>query len=379
MARIVANELAEFGQSIWLDNINRAMINSGKLKEMLGLGLRGMTSNPTIFDKAISASVNYDEKISELHQQGKSTLEIYDCLTVRDVQEAADILKAVYQETNGLDGYVSLEVNPKLAFDTQRTIEEAKMLHEKVSRSNVMFKVPATKKGFKAIEELTACGINVNATLIFSLEQYAHTAQSYMEGIKRLIENRGDTSKVRSVASVFVSRIDTIVDGLLEEKIAKGKDRQKNIELSLLKGKAAVANSGLIYRKYLDIFSSGEFKKLKDKGANIQRVLWGSTSTKGPGYSDIKYVSELIAKGTVNTMPENTWEAFLGHGRVKEALSADIEDAQKVIDGLKDFDIDIAVVCAKLLRDGVAAFQESFESLLHSIEEKAKTGKYIKV
>lgn len=371
MTKTVANELAEFGQSIWLDNINRAMINNGKLKEMVGLGLRGMTSNPTIFDKAISVSADYDEKILELHQEGKSTFEIYDCLTVRDVQDAADILKAVYQETDGLDGYVSLEVSPELAFDTQKTVEEAKRLHKKAKRANVMFKVPATKEGFKAIEELTACGINVNVTLIFSLEQYSDTAQFYLRGIKRFIENKGDCRRVRSVASVFVSRIDTIVDGLLEEKIVKGKDRQKNAELSLLKGKAAVANSGLIYRKYLDIFSSGEFKKLKDKGANIQRVLWGSTSTKSPGYSDIKYVSELIAKGTVNTMPENTWEAFLGHGKVKEALSADIEDARKVIDGLKDFDVDIGVVCAKLLRDGVAAFQESFESLLHSIEEKA--------
>lgn len=379
MARTIANELAEFGQSIWLDNINRAMIDSGKLKSMVGLGLRGMTSNPSIFDKAISLSPDYDQKIFELHQQGKTTFEIYDDLTVRDVQDAADILKAVYQETNGFDGYVSLEVNPKLAFDTRQTIEEAKRLHKKVNRANAMFKVPATKEGFKAVEELTACGINVNATLLFSLEQYSSTAQSYIRGIKRFIENRGDANKVRSVASVFVSRIDTLIDGLLERKIAKGRDRQKNPELSLLKGKAAVANSSLIYKKYLDIFSSTEFKRLKDKGVNAQRVLWGSTSTKNPFYSDIKYVSELIAKNTVNTMPENTWEAFLGHGRVKEALNADIEDAKKAIANLENFGIAIDGICAKLLADGVSAFQESFESLLHSIEEKAKNAKCVKV
>lgn len=379
MAKTVTNELAEFGQSIWLDNINRDMIDSGKLKSMIGLGLRGMTSNPSIFDKAISASPDYDEKILELHQKGKTTFEIYDDLTVRDVQDAADILKTLYHETGGLDGYVSLEVSPKLAFDTRQTIEEAKRLHKKVNRANAMFKVPATKEGFKAVEELTACGINVNATLLFSLEQYSSIAQSYIRGIKRFIENRGDANKVRSVASIFVSRIDTIIDGLLEGKIAKEKDRQKNLELSLLKGKAAVANSSLIYKKYLDIFSSTEFKRLKDKGVNAQRVLWGSTSTKNPSYGGIKYVTELIAKGTVNTMPENTWEAFLGHGKVKEALSADIEDAKKVIDGLKDFDVDIGVVCAKLLADGVAAFEESFESLLHSIEEKVKNAKCVKV
>lgn len=370
MAKNVAYELAEFGQSVWLDNINRAMIDSGKLKSMIGLGLRGMTSNPSIFDKAISASPDYDEEILELHQEGKTTFEIYDDLTVRDVQDAADILKDVYQETKGLDGYVSLEVNPKLAFDTKQTIEEAKRLHKKVNRANAMFKVPATKEGFKAIEELTACGINVNATLIFSLEQYSSTAQSYMRGIKRFIENKGNASKVRSVASVFVSRIDTVVDSLLDEKISR---------VSSLKTKAAVANSSLIYKKYLDIFSATEFKRLKDEGANAQRVLWGSTSTKNPSCSDIKYVTELIAKGTVNTMPENTWEAFLGHGKIKEALSADIEDAKMVIEGLKDFDVDIGIVCAKLLADGVVAFEKSFESLLHSIEEKVRNAKCVKV
>lgn len=364
------HELNAFGQSAWLDNISRSMLRTGKLKQMIELGLCGMTSNPTIFDKAISSSADYDEKILELCEYGKSTFEIYDDLTIRDVQDAADIFLPVYKESNGIDGYVSLEIDPRLAYKTEETVKEGKRLFQKVNRPNVMFKVPATKPGFSAIEELVALGININSTLIFSLEQYINTADAYIRGIERILENKGDVSKVHSVASVFVSRIDTSVDNLLDQLLAKEEAQKKKALLMSLKGKAAVSNSGLIYQKYLEIFSSEDFKQLRKKGANEQRVLWGSTSTKNPDYSDIKYVSELIAKNTVNTMPEQTFNAFFDHGKVKEALTSNAPEAQEVIVILKKQGIDINADCAQLLKEGVLAFEKSFDSLLNAIEKK---------
>lgn len=362
MKKTSISELSEFGQSIWLDNINRTLIESGKLKEMIGLGLRGLTSNPTIFEKAVLSSSDYDNRIAELCKEKKSSFDIYDDLTITDIQDAADLFKPVYEETNGLDGYVSLEINPKLAFDVRETVKEGKRLHKKVNRPNLMLKVPATNEGFAAVEELIACGMNVNTTLIFSLEQYVETAQAYIKGIKRLIDGGNDAGNVCSVASVFISRIDTAADKRLDEK--KGLDN--------LKGKAAVANTALVYAKYLEIFSSDDFNLLKEKGANLQRVLWGSTSTKDPAYSDTKYVTELICKDSVNTLPPKTFDAFLDHGTVKETLTANCTEAQKTIDDLKAAGIDVNKICAKLLTDGIAAFEKSFDSLLNSIEEKAR-------
>ena len=372
MEKRVAEQLALFGQSIWLDNINRSLIESGKLENMIGEGLRGMTSNPTIFDKAISNSNHYDERIKELCHPQESIFEIYDDLTVRDIQDAADIFRPVYERTQGLDGYVSLEIDPQLSQKTKETILEGKRLHQKVNRPNVMLKVPSTDAGFEAIEELLASGININITLIFSLDQYIKTARAYLRGLKRLSEKGGDLSKIHSVASVFVSRIDTTVDGMIEDLITRASDPSVKKHLQSLKGKAAVANSHLIFQNYLEIFAGEEFLRLKENGANIQRVLWGSTSTKNPAYSDIKYVSELIGKNTVNTLPDNTWEAFLDHGTVEEALTADIRESQAIIDDLKKFGIDINEVCQRLLDDGVAAFEKSFLSLLNSIEKKVK-------
>jgi len=372
MIKSIIKELAGFGQSIWLDNINRSLIEEGKLKEMVDFGLRGITSNPSIFDKAISSSNDYDKKIAKLLNIEKTTFEIYDDLTVEDVQEAADMLKIIYDKTNGFDGYVSLEVNPKLAFKINETIEEAKRLHEKVNRSNVMLKIPSTNEGFKAIEELIAIGININATLIFSLDQYINTARAYIRGLKRLSDNKGNISRTHSVASVFVSRVDTLIDSLLDDMVTKETDKTKLEKLKFLKGKAAVSNSNIIYGKYLDIFNLDEFLKLKDKGANVQRVLWASTSTKNPDYDDIKYITELIAKNTVNTVPGNTLEAFLGHGFIKENLTSDVRGANNIIDSLRNVGIDINQICDKLLQDGVVAFENSFNSLLGNIEKKAK-------
>jgi transaldolase len=367
----IVEQLAEFGQSVWFDNISRSLIESGQVQKMIALGVRGVTSNPTIFDKAISDSSDYDEKIRDLHKRGKSTFEIYDDLTVRDIQDAADMFRPVYEKTNGLDGYVSLEINPELAYKTQETIEEGRRLHKKVNRPNLMLKVPATEEGFGAIEALLGEGININITLIFSLEQYIKTAQAYLGGVNRLLANQGDNSRVASVASVFVSRVDTAADKMIDEAIAGQNDVEAKRELESLKGKAAVANSNLIYSKHLEFFSNEPLRSLVQKGARVQRVLWGSTGTKNPAYSDIKYVTELIAKNTVNTLPDKTLEAFLDHGMVEEALSGAVEQSQETVDTLKRYGIDVDIICAKLLEDGAAAFTKSFQSLLTTIEKTA--------
>jgi transaldolase len=365
VAGTTIERLGELGQSIWLDYISRLLITSGRLKELIGLGITGMTSNPTIFDQAISSGSAYDEQIRELKKAGKSVFEIYDDITIKDIQASADIFKPIYERTKGLDGYVSLEINPQLAYKTRETIEEGKRLANKVSRPNVMFKVPATEAGYGAIQALLAEGINVNSTLIFSLEQYQKTAAAYLAGIKKLLQNKGDARAVRSVASVFVSRLDTAVDTLLDKlpdtKVAAS-----------LKGKAAKANANLIYCAYAQIFAGAEFKELKKQGASMQRVLWGSTGTKNPAYSDIKYVAELIGKDTVNTVPEKTLQAFLDHGVIKETCIADADEPQQVIAALKKLGIDVDDICAQLLTDGVVAFEKSFLSLLAAIEKKTK-------
>jgi len=332
-------ELALFGQSIWLDNISRTLLESGELKKLINQGLRGVTSNPSIFDKAISQSDTYDEKIKELKSFGKSDFEIYDELTVRDVQDALDLFKSVYENTKGKDGYVSLEIDPRLADDTAKTIAEGKRLWQKVNRPNLMLKVPATEAGYPAISELLSEGMNVNVTLIFSLEQYKKTQAAFIKG--------SPGKNVASVASVFVSRLDTAVDNLLKEV-----DK-------VLAGKAAVANCQLIYKQYLDT-----------PEASRQRPLWASTSTKNPDYSDIKYATELIAKNTVNTLPDNTLAAYLDHGSIKDAMGANVAEAEKIITDLKASDIDVNTICNKLLNNGVAAFVTSFNSLLNTIEGK---------
>lgn len=371
MSKSTIQQLAEYGQSIWLDYINRPMLENGELKSRIKNGLRGMTSNPSIFNKAIGTTHDYDQEIIRLKSAGKSTFEIYDELTIRDIQDAADCFREVYEQTNGLDGYVSLEINPLLASKIEEQKNEGVRLHKKVSRPNVMIKVPSTKQGFVVIEELIAAGINVNATLIFSLDQYEKTAQAYTNGLKRLKTNGRDLSRIRSVASVFVSRVDSVIDPLLNEKISKAKDKATKDKLTSLLGKAAVANCRIIFEKYKELFSADTLKKYNLTGANVQRVLWGSTSTKNPDYSDVKYITELIARPTVNTVPEPTLKAFLDHGTVKEAFDQPVEKAFDVIKQLKDFGITIEEVNNQLLKDGCAAFDEAFEGLLKSVENKA--------
>jgi transaldolase/glucose-6-phosphate isomerase len=357
-------ELRKIGQSVWFDNINRSLIDSGRLDEMIALGLGGMTSNPTIFDKSISGSNDYDSSISRL--KGRPTFEVYDELTIADIKDAADKLMSVYKKTDGLDGYVSLEVNPHLSHNTKETIDEAVRLFRKVGRPNLMIKIPATKEGFPAITRVISQGINVNATLIFSRGQYRNTAKAFVEGLLEFDRAGGDVKMVASVASIFVSRIDTLTDKLIGEKLSSNPDK----ELEALRGGAAVANSKLIYQDYKKIFSAPDWMKLFKKGARVQRVLWASTGTKDPSYSDVKYVIELVGKDTVNTVPDKTWAAFLDHGVAKDVVFDGVKEAEKLLSGLKNKGIDIDKVCSKLLEDGLVSFEKSFDSLLTTIEKK---------
>jgi transaldolase len=346
------------------------MIRSGKLGEWIELGLRGMTSNPSIFDNAISKSSDYDDEIRKLKEAGNTVFEVYDALTIQDIKDAADMYRPIYEASGGLDGYVSLEINPKLARKTEETIDEGKRLNERVDRPNLMLKVPSTDEGFPAVEELVAAGINVNITLIFSLEQYIETAKAYIRGMKRYLGYGGDPSGVASVASVFVSRVDSSVDKMLDARMADEGDPDARQAIEALRGKAAVANCAVIYRKYIDMLESEPFVRLKGKGVRPQRVLWGSTSTKDPAYSDTKYVTELIARGTVNTLPDKTFEAFLDRGEVSEALTSDVAEARKILRELDILGIGIDQVCAKLLDEGVVKFEDAFDSLLAAIESK---------
>ncbi len=370
MAKTTLQQLCEYGQSVWLDYISRSLLDSGRLKQLIEQGVRGLTSNPSIFDKAVSRSSDYDQTIREMKGARKTTFEIYDNITVRDVQDAADLFERTYGQSGGLDGYVSLEINPDLADDEEKTVAEGRRLQTRVDRKNIMFKVPATEAGLRAVTTLLAEGVNVNVTLIFSLQQYAATAHAYLQGIETFVQRGGTASDVHSVASVFVSRVDTMVDDMLHAGLNDPKDQGERGHIEELKGKAAVANAVMIYDKYVEIFSSEKFRELQKKGGAIQRLLWGSTSTKNPAYSDTKYVTELIGKDTVNTIPQETLEAFLDHGVVREALPGDVQKAQGIIHALGRRGISIDDVCKKLLDDGVVAFQRAFYSLLEAIEKK---------
>jgi len=371
MSRNRLYQLAELGQSVWLDYISRSMLESGRLKKMIDQGLRGMTSNPSIFNNAIGQTTEYDDRIIKFKNAGKSIFEIYDELTCADIQQACDEFRPVYEATNKLDGYVSLEINPKLANKLEEQITEGVRLFRKVDRPNVMIKVPATGEGFAVIEELIAQAVNVNVTLIFSMEQYRRTVRAYFQGLHRLSRKTDDLSHVRSVASVFVSRIDAVVDKLIEERLTKEMDEKKKEKFKLLRGKAAVANCRNIFEEFKNLFSGDEFAKLFDYKANEQRVLWGSTSTKNPEYSDIKYVTELIVKPTVNTIPEKTLLAFMDHGQAKEAFNDEAADAREIIESLRSSGINVDRICAQLLKDGVSAFEDAFEELMASVERKA--------
>jgi len=365
MSQNPLKQISDLGQSLWYDNIERSMVTEGKLAQLIAEDyIVGVTSNPTIFQKAISGSNLYDAQIQEEVTRNPtiSPKDLFEALAIQDIQGAADILQPVYERTNGLDGYISLEVSPTLANDTDGTIAEAKRLFEAVSRPNLMIKIPATPAGLPAITEVIGSGINVNVTMMFSLQNYIDVANAYIAGLEKLDAAGGDLTMVASVASFFVSRVDTLLDKLLEET---GRPEAK-----ALQGKMAIANAKAAYKAFKEIFGSERFQKLAEKGAQVQRVLWASTSTKNPNYRDVLYAEELIGPRTVDTAPPATIEALKDHGQVRPSLEEGLDEAQATLDRLKEFHIDYDAAMNKLQVDGVEAFAKSFVDLLNTLEAK---------
>jgi transaldolase len=362
MAKSRLHELSELGQSVWIDFLSRDLLRSGGLARLMrDDAVVGVTSNPTIFQKAISAGESYDEQLREVLKNERDPKEIFLQLAAEDIGEALDLLRPVWDEGSGKDGYVSFEVDPNLAYDTEATIAEATRLHELVDRPNLFVKIPATKPGLPAIEEMIANGKPINVTLIFSLERYAEVAEAYIRGLERLVGGGGDPRRVASVASFFVSRVDTEADKRLDE--IGGHDE--------LKGKLAVANAKLAYQRYKEIFAGERWEKLAAKGATPQRCLWASTSTKNPAYRDVLYVEELIGPMTVDTMPEETIRAFQDHGRVALTLEERVDEARRVFERLAEAGVDYDDVVETLEREGVEKFADSFAELLDGIRAKS--------
>lgn len=368
-------EIEELGQSIWMDNLSRNIIQSGELKEMIETrGLRGITSNPAIFEKAIAGNAIYDADIEAGIRAGKSVLEIYESLAFADIRNACDIFRPVYEATKGLDGYISIEVPPTIANDTESTIREARRYYQAIARENLMIKIPGTQEGLPAVEQVISEGISVNVTLLFSVESYVETAWAYIRGLEARVAKGEDISKIASVASFFLSRIDTNIDGQIEAKLKGVSDEIVKAKLEAVKGKIAIANAKIAYQKYKEIIQSDRWQALAAKGAKVQRLLWASTGTKNPAYSDVMYVDELIGPETVNTLPPTTIEACFDHCEVAPRIESNVEEAYRVVESLKDPDINIDLdkVMAELLLDGIDKFVQPFQSLIVSLEEKVQ-------
>jgi transaldolase len=366
MANSRLHQLSELGQSVWIDFLSRHLLRSGELARMMEEdAVVGVTSNPTIFQKAISEGDAYDDQFREVLAEEDDPKEVFLRLAVQDVQNACDLLRSVWDGGQGQDGYVSIEVDPNLAYDTDATIAEAQRLHELVDKPNCFVKIPATKAGLPAIEEMIARGRNINVTLIFSLDRYAEVVEAYLRGLERLVESGGDPTRVASVASFFVSRVDTEADRRLDEAGAPDD----------LKGKLAVANAKLAYQRYKGLFSGDRWEALYAKGARAQRCLWASTSTKNPEYRDVLYVEDLIGPETVNTMPEETIRAFQDHGEVALTLEQDINEARQVFERVAEAGVDYEDVVVTLEREGVEKFADSFRELLDGV--KAKRGELV--
>lgn len=362
-------ELYNLGQSPWYDNIERRFLKSGELSRLIAdFGIKGVTTNPTIFEKAISKSSEYDEQIRNLSRQGKNLYEIYDELTIYDVSLAADLLKETYEKSRGWDGYVSIEVLPEYAHSVKETLDYARRIFKRINRPNIMVKVPGTAESPEAIKILISEGINVNVTLLFSTQHYRIIANAYIDGLKERLKRKQVLSSVSSVASIFVSRIDTKVDKILEEKITA----EHRFDINSLRGSLAVANSKMIYQEFKKIFSPENFGFFKEKGAQVQRVLWASTSTKNPAYSDIKYVQELIGKDTVNTLPHETVMAFSDHGKPRICLEENLNQEEKKIEECRKLGIDLIDTCQQIQDSGVQAFQDSFDQVIQAIRLKAQ-------
>jgi transaldolase len=368
-------EIKAFGQSIWMDNLSRDIIDSGELKEMMETqGIRGITSNPAIFEQAIAGNATYDADINAGIKANHSVLDIYESLIFDDIRNACDVFKPVYDQSGGLDGYVSIEVPPNIANDTEATIKEAHRYYQEIGRENVMIKIPGTAAGLPAVEAVIASGINVNVTLLFSVDSYIATAWAYIRGLEARVAAGQDIGKIASVASFFLSRIDSKIDGLLDQKIAQAPTESITAQLQGLKGKVAIANAKIAYEKYKEIMASDRWQALSAQGANIQRLLWASTSTKDPAYSDVMYVDELVGPDTVNTLPPSTLEACADHCDVDNRIETGLDEAHQLIESLSapEISIDLDQVMAELLNEGIDKFIQPFEVLLNSLEEKVK-------
>jgi transaldolase len=364
-------ELKNYGQSVWYDNIDRTQLVSGQFKRMLDEdGVVGVTANPTIFEKSISAGHAYDEQMSQLIAAGKDTNEIYENLVIQDIRSVADLLRPIYERSEGLDGYVSLEVSPDLAHDTDVTIAEVQRFWGMVNRPNLMIKIPATPEGIPAIEQAIREGVNVNITLIFSLDNYRAVTDAYLTGLEVRNGEGKDISTIASVASFFVSRVDTLVDKRLEDMIKASTDPAEQQKLQALAGQAAIANARLVYQEFKRIFNTPRFESLKHVGAHVQRPLWASTSTKNPAYRDVLYAEELIGPNTVDTMPLETVEKFRDHGKVRYSIEDNLDGARAALAALEEVGIHYDQVTQQLQDEGVHKFADSFHQLFAGIHSK---------
>lgn len=368
-------DLLKFGQSVWLDYIRRDLLTSGELKRLIDEdGLRGMTSNPTIFEKAITGGKLYDDLLNSLRPRtdldAKGRFEV---LAIRDIQDAADMFRPVYESTKRRDGYVSIEVSPYLARDMKGSLEEARRLWKSVGRENVMVKIPGTAEGLPAIQQAISEGININITLLFAQDVYVKVAEAYIAGLEQFAKNGGDVNRMASVASFFISRIDSAVDAIIETRLKASKDAREQEQLKSIQGKVAIANGKQTYEKYQAIFSTPRWKALAAKGAQTQRVLWASTSTKNPAYRDVLYVEELIGPDTVDTIPPATLDAFRDHGKPRQSLTEDLPAAHKTMETAAKLGISMKDVTDKLTDDGVRLFSEAFDKLLAAVEKSSKS------
>ncbi len=362
---------AQQGQSPWLDFIRRNMLNDGGLRRYVDQGIRGVTANPTIFAQAIGAADDYDEQIGELARQGVAPREMFEQIALRDIKQACDILRPVYDASGGSDGFVSIEVSPEKAFQTQATIDEAKKWWSLIARPNLLVKIPGTTEGLPAIEECLASGVNINITLLFAVSYYEQVMEAYLSALERRLAGSEDLRSVNSVASFFVSRVDTSADKLLEAKIADATSEAQRSSLQSLLGKAANANAKVAYQRYRKVFGSDRFARLKAAGAKVQRPLWASTGTKNKAYSDVLYIDNLIGPDTVNTMPTATIEAFVDHGVVRRTLDRGVDEAERVLRGLADAGISLEAITDQLQTDGVEAFAKSFNEIAEITAKKA--------
>ncbi len=364
-------ELSKLGQSVWYDNIDRAQLASGQFQGMLDEdAIVGVTSNPTIFGKAISSGHAYDEQMSQLISQGKNISDIYEAVVIQDIRTVADILRPIYDRTEGQDGYVSLEVSPDLAHDTEGTLAEARRFWKMVERPNLMIKIPATPEGIPAIRQAISEGISINVTLIFSLDSYRAVTDAYLSGLEERSGRGENIRTIASVASFFVSRVDTLVDKLLEDKVKATSDSNEQQKLKSFEGKAAIANARLVYQEFKRIFSTPRFESLKQAGGHVQRPLWASTSTKNPAYRDVLYAEELIGPNTVDTMPLETIENFRDHGKVRMSMEDNLQEAQTIFPELDKVGIHYNQVTQQLLDEGVKKFADSFHELFDGIRSK---------